>query len=61
MAYAALHATRPQTVALALADNPVGVAAWMLEKFQRWSDVGGDLWARYGRDEMITAIMVYLW
>jgi pimeloyl-ACP methyl ester carboxylesterase len=60
MAYAALHATRPQTVALALADNPVGVAAWMLEKFQRWSDVGSDLWARYSRDEMITAIMVYL-
>jgi pimeloyl-ACP methyl ester carboxylesterase len=60
MAYAALHATRPQTVALALADNPVGVAAWMLEKFQRWSDVGNDLWSRYGRDELITAIMVYL-
>jgi pimeloyl-ACP methyl ester carboxylesterase len=60
MAYAALHSTRPQTIALALADNPVGTAAWMLEKFQRWSDVGNDLGARYSQDDLITAIMIYL-
>jgi microsomal epoxide hydrolase len=60
MAYAALHSTRPQTVALALADNPVGTAAWMLEKFQRWSDVGNDLGTRYTPDDLITAIMIYL-
>jgi len=60
MAYAALHSTRPQTIALALADNPVGTAAWMLEKFQRWSDVGSDLGARYSQDDLITAIMIYL-
>ena len=60
MAYAALHGTRPQTIALALADNPLGTAAWMLEKFQRWSDVGNELGARYSPDELITAIMIYL-
>ena len=60
MAYAALHATRPQTVALALADNPVGTAAWMLEKFARWSDPACGLLQPARRDELITAIMVYL-
>ena len=60
MAYRAVHHTRPQTIALALADNPVGVAAWILEKFQRWSDVGSDLEGRYTKDELITSLMIYL-
>jgi microsomal epoxide hydrolase len=60
MAYAALHTTRPQTVALALADNPVGTAAWMLEKFARWSDPACGLLHPERSDELITAIMVYL-
>jgi pimeloyl-ACP methyl ester carboxylesterase len=60
MAYAALHTTRPLTVALALADNPVGTAAWMVEKFERWSDPGAGLLLPERHDELITAIMVYL-
>jgi microsomal epoxide hydrolase len=60
MAYAALHASKPQTVALALADNPVGTAAWMLEKFQAWSDPACDLTGPARRDELITAVMLYL-
>ncbi len=60
MAYAALHATRPQTAALALADNPVGTAAWMVEKFQRWSDPDAGLLQAERHDELITAIMLYL-
>jgi pimeloyl-ACP methyl ester carboxylesterase len=60
MAYAALHAGKPQTVALALADNPVGTAAWMLEKFQRWSDPACGLLQPSRRDELVTAIMLYL-
>ncbi|HSW03571.1 epoxide hydrolase family protein [Aquabacterium sp.] len=60
MAYAALHATKPQTVALALADNPLGSAAWLLEKFHAWSDCGGDLSTVYSFDDLITAVMLYL-
>jgi pimeloyl-ACP methyl ester carboxylesterase len=60
MAYWAVHHTRPQTIALALADNPAGVAAWIVEKLQRWSDTGNDPLQRYTQDELITLLMVYL-
>lgn len=31
-------ATRPQTIGYSLADSPVGLAAWLLEKIDAWSD-----------------------
>ncbi|GAA1868631.1 epoxide hydrolase [Pseudonocardia ailaonensis] len=37
-AYAAIQATRPQTVAFALTDSPVGLLAWIAEKFREWAD-----------------------
>ncbi|MDF2745372.1 MAG: Epoxide hydrolase domain protein [Actinomycetia bacterium] len=39
--YVHLQRTRPQTLAYGLADSPVGLAAWILEKWRAWSD--GDL------------------
>ena len=33
-AYALLQATKPQTLAFALNDSPVGLAAWIVEKFR---------------------------
>jgi hypothetical protein len=39
-AYQALHATRPQTISYALTDSPVGLLAWMAEKFTEWTDPG---------------------
>lgn len=36
-AYAQVHSTRPQTIAYPLTDSPVGLAAWILEKFQAWT------------------------
>jgi pimeloyl-ACP methyl ester carboxylesterase len=63
--YSHLQSTRPQTLAYAMADNPVGVAAWILEKFAAWSDIprpGGipDLAAAYSEDQLLTNIMIYL-
>ena len=37
-AYQALHATRPQTISYALTDSPIGLLAWMAEKFTEWTD-----------------------
>ena len=37
-AYQAMHATRPQTISYALADSPVGLLAWIAEKFTEWTD-----------------------
>jgi pimeloyl-ACP methyl ester carboxylesterase len=36
-AYFNLHATRPQTLAYALTDSPIGQLAWIVEKFKEWS------------------------
>jgi microsomal epoxide hydrolase len=40
--YQTLQRSKPQTLAFALADSPVGLASWILEKFRGWSDCGGD-------------------
>lgn len=55
------QATKPQTLAMALMDSPMGTAAWILEKFHAWSDLkGGTLFDIYTRDQLITNIMIYL-
>ena len=41
-AYQRIQATRPQTLGVALSDLPVGLAAWIVEKFRDWSDCNGD-------------------
>jgi len=48
--YQAIQGTKPQTLAYALTDSPVGLLAWMIEKFWAWSDHspdGDDLWATF--------------
>lgn len=58
-AYAALHGTKPQTLAFALADSPLGLAAWMVEKFHAWSDHDGDLEQVLALDTVLTDIALY--
>ena len=38
MGYYAIQSTRPQTLAIALGDSPLGLLAWMAEKYLAWSD-----------------------
>lgn len=52
-AYAALHRTKPDTVAVALTDSPAGLAAWILEKIEAWSDVRDGLWSVYRPDDVL--------
>jgi pimeloyl-ACP methyl ester carboxylesterase len=54
------QATKPQTIGLALHDNPVGWAAWVVEKFWRWGDTQGDIESRFSKDHLITNLMTYL-
>ena len=59
--YRTQQATKPQTLSYAMMDSPVGVAAWIIEKFKSWSDtVGDDIESVYTKDELLTNIMVYL-
>jgi len=57
--YAREQATRPQTLGYALADSPVGQAAWIYEKLRNWSDCGGEPETIFTRDEMLDNIMHY--
>ena len=64
--YSQEQGSRPQTLGIAMADSPVGVAAWILEKFGAWADVPRDhqgrpdLWQAFDEDLLLTNIMLYL-
>jgi microsomal epoxide hydrolase len=57
--YTWIQGTKPQTLAYGLTDSPVGLAAWIVEKFHTWSDHRGNLDGYLGRDDMLTNIMFY--
>ena len=57
--YSSVQSTRPQTLGYGLNDSPAGLAAWVLEKWRSWSDSGGDLDARFGRDYLLTMLTVW--
>jgi pimeloyl-ACP methyl ester carboxylesterase len=60
-AYLMQQATKPQTLAMALMDSPMGTAAWILEKFHGWSDLRErGLLDVYTRDQLLTNVMIYL-
>lgn len=58
-AYSALQRTRPQTLAFGLADSPVGLASWIVEKFYSWSDCRGELLSVFPLDMLIDNLMIY--
>ncbi|CCG98157.1 epoxide hydrolase domain protein [Fibrella aestuarina BUZ 2] len=58
-AYAVMQGTKPQTLAYGLNDSPVGLAAWITEKFYAWSDCNGALKSRFTTDELLTNITMY--
>jgi epoxide hydrolase len=58
--YMAIQSTKPQTLAYGLTDSPVGLAAWIMEKFQVWSDLDtGGLAATFGWDRLLDNVMAY--
>lgn len=58
-AYAMVQGTKPQSLAYGLNDSPVGLAAWIVEKFRSWSDCDGDVEKSFTKDELLTNIMIY--
>src|SRR5690606_9782394 len=58
-AYQQNHGTKPQTLAYSLADSPVGLAAWILEKFQRWTVGAEDCALPFDYDHLIANLMVH--
>jgi pimeloyl-ACP methyl ester carboxylesterase len=61
-AFSDTHRTRPQTLAYAVADNPVAQAAWIIDKFHAWTDLrdGKDLCEVVSLDTLLTNLMFYV-
>ena len=57
--YQWIQGTRPQTLAYGLTDSPVGLAAWIGEKFERWTDHDGDPLQAVPRDELLANLTLY--
>ena len=59
--YFAIQSTKPQTLSYAMMDSPVGVAAWIIEKFYYWSDLEDrSIELTYQKDDLLTNIMIYI-
>ena len=57
--YQEQQGTKPQTIGFAIEDSPVGLAAWIVEKFHAWSDCGDDLTSSFTFDQLLTNVMAY--
>ncbi|MFJ3577133.1 epoxide hydrolase family protein [Streptomyces rubiginosohelvolus] len=58
-AYAKAQATRPQTIGYALVDSPVGLLAWILDKFAEWSDTEDSPFETLSRDRVLDNVTLY--
>ena len=52
--YIAEQSTRPGTLAVALGDSPAGLAAWIVEKLDAWSDGPA-----FSTDDLVTWVSAY--
>ena len=57
--YSHMHGTKPQTLGYSLNDSPVGLAAWIVEKYRSWCDCDGDPETRFSKDELLTTLTIY--
>ena len=64
-AYSHIQSTKPDTIGAALIDSPVGLAAYIMEKWSTWTKdewtdrPDGGLTEKYTLDELLTNVMIY--
>ena len=66
-AHRGIHGTKFQTMAFHLEDSPVGLMAWIVDKWWMLADImrederprGGDLYRRFTRDELLATVAIY--
>jgi pimeloyl-ACP methyl ester carboxylesterase len=58
-AYSHQQRTKPLTLAYALNDSPVGLCAWIVEKFYDWSDCNGNIESVFTKDELLSNVSLY--
>lgn len=63
VAYQQIQGTKPQTLGYGLNDSPLGLAAWIIEKFHGWTDMpqgsDGYLDNHFTKDELLTNVSIY--
>ncbi|HTN36136.1 MAG TPA: epoxide hydrolase [Arachidicoccus sp.] len=57
-AYVYQHVTKPITLAYGLNDSPIGLCAWIIEKFKAWSD-NKHIEDRFTKDELLANVTLY--
>ncbi|MGC4943326.1 epoxide hydrolase family protein [Kribbella sp. DT2] len=58
-AYARQQATGPQTIGYSLVDSPVGLLAWILDKFAEWSDTEDSPFETISKDRVLDDVTPY--
>jgi len=58
-AYWHVQRIQPQTVAAALNDSPMGLAAWLIDKYRDWADCDGNVERRFTKDELLAHVTLY--
>lgn len=58
-AYVQVHSTKPLTLAYGLNDSPVGLCAWIIEKFNSWSDNNGNIENVFTKQQLLANVTLY--
>ncbi|MET3848804.1 epoxide hydrolase family protein [Paenibacillus sp. OAE614] len=55
----AVHVLDPGTLAYGLSDSPVGMLAWILERWIKWSDNKGSIEQVFSKDDLLTHATIF--
>ncbi|MET0317227.1 MAG: epoxide hydrolase [Rhodococcus fascians] len=58
-AYAKLQQAAPQTIGYSLVDSPVGLLAWILDKFAEWTDTVDSVFETVSIDRLLDDVTLY--
>lgn len=58
-AYRHQHATKPLSLAYGLNDSPIGLCAWLVEKYFGWADSRGQIENVFSKDELLAQVTLY--
>lgn len=53
------QASAPDALAPGFNDSPAGLAAWLVDKYRRWSDCDGDVERRFSKDDLCDLLTIY--
>jgi pimeloyl-ACP methyl ester carboxylesterase len=55
----AIQSAAPDVLSVGLTDSPAGLATYLVEKYRRWSDSGGDVERRFSKDELCDFLTMF--